>query len=68
MLFKDISLEGSTLSFYWRGYMYCIYKGKDFEMANTEMTLTGNDKMKLLLSYAFTRRGTLSYKIMKCIF
>ena len=48
--------------------MYCIYKGKDFEMANTEMTLTGNDKMKLLLSYAFTRRGTLSYKIMKCIF
>ena len=26
------------------------------EMANTEMT--GNDKIKLLLSYLFTRRGT----------
>jgi len=26
------------------------------EMANTKMT--GNDKMKLLLSYLFTRRGT----------
>ena len=36
------------------------------EMANTEMT--GNDKMKLLLSYLFTRRGPQSYKIMKCIF
>ena len=41
-------------------------KEEDVEMANTEMT--GNDKMKLLLSYLFTRRGPQSYKIMKCIF